>query len=110
MNLSKQQMIDLYRRLSSFEATEVLPDNVQKWTDDITNTLTEYLPNTNLAETVERVFIKSWAVFGSMLGGDIKTHVSIEENDELTFAEKVESVKELLRILCADLNAQIELS
>jgi len=110
MTLTKSQMIDLEKRLLSLEAMNVTPSMVKQWTDDVSSTLANYLPDTNLSDVVDRTFVKSWTVMGSMLGGEVRYQEAVEENSDLSFGEKIDSVKGLLRILCCDLRARIELS
>jgi hypothetical protein len=103
MKLSKTKIDELCAKLLNFESKNVTPRDAKQWSDDISDKLAEYLPDTNFAEVVQRIFIKSWGVFGMILGGESRVHSVIEENTELSFKEKVDSVKSLLRLLYTDL-------
>ena len=104
MKLSKIKIDELCAQLQNFESKNVTPRDAKQWANDISDTLSEYLPDTNFAEVVQRIFIKSWGVFGMILGGESRVHSVIEENTELSFMEKVDSVKKVGYNPNSDLN------
>ena len=56
MKLSKIKIDELCAQLQNFESKNVTPRDAKQWANDISDTLSEYLPDTNFAEVVQRIF------------------------------------------------------